>query len=261
MSLQRLAHRLATVAALRGRTLAGAAVRDSAIPPIDVMAGEERRPFIAVYTDDSSRSLRGLVPNTSGGTLAIVIEIGVTAQMENDAEWVIPTTDAGMEIRLDAIERQIEIILQLNLSGEGYRSAPVDESNVWAAMWRRLHHGDPEVKSIRGASAEKGVRFAGRQYTIEVKPYAEPPFGPAATGLWADFLALLAADPEFGPLEPMIRALIEADAPPFDWETTMRALYLTQAEADALLVSLPDGADETDVVVGAVDAQPAEPTA
>lgn len=247
MSLQRLAHRLATVAALRGRTLAGAAVRDSAIPPIDAMAGDERRPFVSVYTDDGGRALRGLVPDTSGGTLAIVIEIGVTAQMENDDEWVIPTTDAGMEITLDLIERQIMIAL-------------ADEANAWAAMWRRLHSGDPEIKSVRGASAEKGVRFAGRQITLEVKPYAEPPYGPAATKLWSDFLALLADDPEFGSLEPTIRALIEADAAPLDWQATMRKLYLTQAEADALLVSPAEGAEEANVMIQTVAAPDAQPS-
>lgn len=248
MSLQRLAHRLATVAALRGRTLAGEAVRDSAIPPIDTMAGDELRPFVSVYTDDGGGVMRGLVPDPSAKTLAIVIEIGVTAQMTNDEEWGIPTTDAGMEITLDVIERQIMIAL-------------ADEGSPWAEMWRRLHSGDPQIKSVRGASAEKGLRFAGRQITIEVQPFAEPPFGPAATKLWADFLDLVAADEILGPLEPTIRAMIEADAPPLDWQATMRALALTVAEADALLVAKVTGADAANVTIGEIDAAPAQPEA
>lgn len=261
MSLQRLAHRIATVAALRGRTLAGDAVGDSSIPPIDVTAGEGRQPFVAVYTDRAARSLRGLASGSPGGSLVIVIEIGVAARIGDGDDWEIPPTDAGFEFTLDVIERQIMIAL-------------ADEKSAWAEMWRRLHGGDPEIESLRGRLADDGaddgedgdldgdagVRLAGRRIVIEVSPLAEPPCGPPAPLLWRDFLDLLAADDDQAPLEPAIRALIEASPVPDDWLAAMRGLLLTRPEADALGVAPPDGA-EAGVVIQTVSAPDAGPVA
>lgn len=263
MSLQRLAHRIATVAALRGRTLAGDAVGDSAIPPIDVTTGEGRQPFVAVYTDRAARSLRGLASGSPGGSLAIVVEIGVAARIGDGDDWEIPPTDAGFEFTLDVIERQVMIAL-------------ADEESAWAEMWRRLHGADPEVESLCGRGAadgaadgadddgdgdgDAGVRLAGRRIVIEVSPLAEPPCGPPAPPLWRDFLDLLAADDDHAPLEPTIRALIEASPAPDEWLAAMRGLLLTRPEADALGVAPPDGA-EAGVVIQTVSAPDAGPVA
>lgn len=253
MSIQRLAHRIATVAAIRGKTLAGAAVRDSAVAPIDIAASDEPAPFIAVYTDDQSSGMRGLDAGRPSDTLSIVIEFGVTAKMtfvDNDGnefqEPGQPPTDAQMEITLDMIERQIRVAL-------------ADDGNAWAEIWRRLHTGDPEYSSTRGASAERGVRFAGRQLTIEVRPLPEPPAGASATGVWADLIAAVEADAATASLAPIVRDMIEGGDVALDWQIVRRSLALDEAEADSLLVSMADGAEIGDVVIDDINPAPAEP--
>lgn len=255
MSIQRLAHRIATVAAIRGKTLAGEAVRDSSVPPIDVAASEEPKPFISVYTDDQASGMRGLDAGRPSDTLSIVIEFGVTAQMtfvDNDGEEFQepgqPPTDAQMEIMLDMIERQIRIAL-------------ADDGNAWAEIWRRLHTGDPQYSSTRGASAERGIRFAGRQLTIEVRPLPEPPAGGPATGVWADLIAAVEADAAAAPLAPIVRDMIEGGDVALDWQIIRRSLALDEAEADSLLVSMADGAEIDDVVIDEINPAGAEPKA
>mgnify|MGYP000872163165 CR=1 FL=1 len=198
MSLVRLAHRFATVRALRGTTLAGTRVIDSSILAVDAVAKDETRPFVVVYTDDLARNQRGLDPARPVDQLTIVIEIGGTSTMVNDAVWEIPPTDAGLELTIDLIERQIAVAL-------------ADEANPWAELWRRLHTDDPRWKSLRGATTD-GIRLAGRQITIDVAPIAEPAFGRSPSGVWAEFLALLEADPTPVPIVEAIRALFGEDA-------------------------------------------------
>lgn len=239
MSLQRLAHRIATVKALAGRTLAGDRVRDSAIAPIDVQAGEEAAPFIAVYTDDFEGRWRDL-PGRDDQTLALILEIGVTARMliadpdnpgNEIVSWGIPPTDAGIELTLDMIERQARIALD-------------DEANAWAELWRTLHMGDAAYTSIRGASAEKGIRFAGRQLKVEVQPLDEPAFGPAASGVWSALLDAMDADAELVNLAPAVRSLIEADTPPVDWIAVRRRFGMDDGEVTSLGLEPAEGAGE-----------------
>ncbi len=212
MSLSRLALRIVTVAALRGRTWAGDAVRDSAIPPLDVAAREERLPFLSVYTDDGEVSPRNgdLLSGQPGCSL--VIESAVTAQMRPGGDWVIPTTDAGMETTLDLLDRQVRRIL-------------MEGDNAWSRLWRALVTEVRGLRSLRGASDEKGVRFAGRQLEIQVTTLPDPRPGHAASGVWSDLLEALAADIFLAPLVALLRAEIEGDAPapvpevwPWHWE-------------------------------------------
>lgn len=220
MSLVRLAHRFATVRALRGATLVGSRVIDSSILSVDVAAKDETKPFIVVYTDDLLRNQRGLDPARPLDNLSIVLEIGGTSTMVNDETWAIPPTDAGLELSLDLIERQIAMVF-------------ADEANDWAEIWRRLHSGDPRWKSIRG-STDEGVRLAGRQITIDVAPMAEPAIGREPSGVWADFLALLATDPAAAGIVGDIRALFVGSVSSTDFEAVLRRFSLYAAEAGAL---------------------------
>ncbi|MBB4287670.1 hypothetical protein [Roseospira goensis] len=212
MSLSRLALRIVTVAALRGRTWAGDAVRDSAIPPLDVAARTERLPFLSVYTDDGETVPRhgDLLSGQPG--FALIIEMAVTAQMAPDGAWAIPTTDAGMETTLDLLDRQI-------------RRALMDPDDPWAGLWRALVIDIAVVRTQRGASADQGTRFAGRQIELQVRTLAEPRSGVTASGVWADLLARLEADAALAPLAPVLRAEIEGDTPamppvlwPWHWQ-------------------------------------------
>lgn len=222
MSLVRLAHRLATVRALRGATLAGPRVIDSSILTVDVAALDEPKPFVVVYSDDLLRNQRGLDPARPIDNLSIVLEIGGTSTMVNDESWAIPPTDAGLELTIDVIERQIAVAFS-------------DEANPWAEIWRRLHHGDPRWKSLRGSTTD-GIRLAGRQITIDVTPIAEPAFGRAPAGVWADFLGLLAADPTMVGLDDAVAAVFVGGVAAADRSTILRRFALHAAEAEALLL-------------------------
>lgn len=200
MSLSRLALRIVTVAALRGRTWAGDAVRDSAIPPLDVAARDERRPFLSVYTDDGQTAPRNGDLLSGLSSFALVIESAVTAQMEPGGDWAIPATDAGMEVSLDLLDRQIRRVL-------------MDPDDPWSRLWRAVVVDVENVRSMRGASNDQGLRFAGRQIEIQVRALADPPPGRIASGVWADLLSSLESEPDYVPLAAALRAEIEGAVP------------------------------------------------
>lgn len=202
MSLPRLAVRVASVAALRGRTLAGDAVHDSAIQTVDVLAAGARHPFVVVYTDDGEAQPSQADPASGQASFSLIIEFAVAAlrrpEEGGDPELLIPPADAALEVDLDRMERQILVALR-------------DPANAWGVLWRRFVTEITVRRSRRGASAERGLRFAARQIEMQVRSLAEPPFGAPAAGVWTDFLAALAADPSTAPLEPLVRAEIEGE--------------------------------------------------
>lgn len=224
MSLSRLALRIATIQALRGRTFAGNMVRDSEIGPIDESVDGADVPFIVVYTDESDvdtdapneeTSLFGLCTNVN-----LTIEMAVTSRMK--AGWGIPQTDAGFEMTIDAIERQI-------------RTALSDPDNVWAEFWRRLVREKKTDKSSRGASDRKGVRFAGRQIILTVDVTPEPNPGGPLSGLWLDFLNLLDSDVELKTQKDLFVSLATGGTTDWSEFKRLRAAYgLSQATAGAL---------------------------
>lgn len=127
MSLSRLALRLATVEALapfsqyeaaapQWPTLAEGRVLDSEIGPLDYSLAAERRPLIAVYTDDSKRDGNGTAPDVLGDGEEIVtlgVEIVVPAVVEQDGvAAVLPVpTDSAAEAWLDLAEAQVAAAL------------------------------------------------------------------------------------------------------------------------------------------------------
>lgn len=229
MSLARLMLRLATVRALRGRTFAGDIVRDSEIGPIDETAERLRLPFVVVYTDDATSVGDGTDLMTHSGATALVLEIGVTTRATPTDEWELPTTDAGIELTIDAIERQARVAL-------------ANPENSWGELWRDLVMRIGEGKSQRGAAAKEGVRFGGRQVLITVDLPRDPHPGKTPGGIWARFLALVAADPDpnFAALAPTLTTLITGGAVNWaDWQVVRAAYGLSQARADAMLLTPP----------------------
>lgn len=230
MSVVRLANRLVVVLALRGRTLAADAVADSEITPFDEKVAEAVHPFISVYTDDQARNARNIDPARPADRLTITIEIGVNAKAQTDTGEEIagmPMTDAGMEMILDAIERQILTVL-------------ADDENPWSAIWKRLFRGDPEIRSTRGAG-DDGIRFAGRQIKITVEPLKEPPSGAPATGVWAELLAAVDGVAGREVTAKMLRTLIEGPAASNDWLALRRDMLMSAAEGAALLLEPASG--------------------
>ena len=249
MSLSRFALRTATVKALRGRTFAGAMVRDSEIGPIDEMAAESRIPFVVVYTDDVQVAGRGTDLLSSDGKCALVLEIGVTTRMAADGDWEIPTTDAGMELTIDAIERQARATL----------ASPAPD-NPWAELWRDLVQAVHEVKSQRGAAAKDGVRFAGRQIVVDVELLREPHPGRPLGPVWQRFLALAAADSDLAGLVPMLTTLATGGAVNWpEWRRVEAAFGLSRARSRAMLLTPPAAAEATSPPFAPPTADPAVP--
>lgn len=246
MSFARLALRIVTARAIKGRTLAGPNVTDSAIGPIDDAPYGAFIPFCVVYTDDADMPIKGTDILANDGTVALVIETGITSRQkpqEGDTPdgqpsadlWIDVTTDAGMEMTIDAIERQILAEL-------------ARPSNPWGELWRDMVTAVAAKKSQRGASAEDGVRFAARQLVLTCSVFREPTPGRALTDtIWQRFCGLVAADPDMGPdMASMLAAL--AVGGPIVSAAHLRAMQtyaLSQSRADALLVTpaTPNGTE------------------
>lgn len=219
--LNRLALRLATVRALRGRTMAGNRVFDSATGPIDDIAVEHPSPVIVVYTDDSQLTIAGRDLYATGGdgrvdsgTQKLIIEVALTQRMQvvhpdsgvpirdpHTGEVMLEpmqlVTDAGLELTLDILERQVTDALM----------APVNSSE-WAEMWRLLVDSVGDKQSLRGGSSRDGVRFAGRQIMFSCFLAKDPPALTKIGPTWERFLQLAAATPDLATVLPAIRAAI-----------------------------------------------------
>jgi hypothetical protein len=254
MSLNRLALRLLTVAALRGRTLAGEGVRDSMVTPLDgPPAPDVQIPYLAVYTDDGMAQPAGRDLSTWNGSINLLIEFGVTAKMrfkldsgEEDDVLAPPPTDDRMELTLDVIERQIKVAL-------------TDPDNAFADLWRRLATQIKSIKTMRGAFADRGGRYAGRMLEIEIVPLADPVFGAPPTGFWDDLLTVFAADARLQRHVAVIFSLIVGTVPAPSWKIIQAQLGLSAAEAGSLLITPVVGAESGDTVIASVNLPDASP--
>jgi hypothetical protein len=251
MSLSRLALRIATVKALRGKTFAGAMVRDSEIGPIDETAESAEVPFIIVYTDESEIDADGAGEETSlfgrCTSIDLTIEMAVTSRMKPGGKWMVPVTDAGLEITIDAIERQMRLAL-------------ADPDNPWAEIWCTLVREVKAQKSSRGASSVKGVRFAGRQVVLTVDVMPEPNPGVPLRGLWLKFLELIQADPELQGHKDLIVSLATGDATDWAEFKRLRAAYGLPKDAAEALILGAVSAIEPDVPNFAENVSTADPT-
>lgn len=247
MSLVRIALRICAVQALKGRTLVGDNVLDSEIGALETSAaGElktpEEKQFIAVYADDSKQmsglSLRSLV---ASGEVDLVFEAGVASpHLVNDPETEekvlmagLPATDANFEFYLDLTLRQIA-------------DAFADPNNEWANIFQRLIISIEKCQRARISGDTGGVRLAAHQMKMTVNAVAEPVAGQPlkAESPMAHFFAkcesdLVHREPD---MEKKI-ALMKAQIAGNDEElaAAMRRYGMTHSEADAMLLTLPDG--------------------
>ncbi|MFA8386872.1 MAG: hypothetical protein ACEPO2_14700 [Pelagibaca sp.] len=230
MSLTRLAMRLAAARALRGRTLAGDRVFDSAVDPIDQTIAEQRQPLLVLTTDEHELEVEGRDMRSGAHRCELVIELAIAARIEVPADdgqggkitISIPHTDEGMELTLDLIEHQVV-------------SALTRDDNPWSRVWMKLVPRITRQISRRGASAENGVRFAARQLVLTCD-LIDAPVGGAVLpplGAWAEFLGLMEADPAVAGLASLIRAEIEGELVA-EWRRAAEELGLPLEVADAL---------------------------
>lgn len=238
MSLARLAMRIAAARALRGTTLAEARVFDSAITPIDQTIAEERQPILIVTTDDHEMEVTGRDLFHGNVSCDLVIEAAIAARIEMpsgenaEATIAIPHTDEGMELALDIMEHQI-------------MAALTRERSDWSRVWMKLVPRISRRLSRRGASVEKGVRFAARQIVLTCDLVESPTDGAAVLpgSTWEDLLAMMAVDPELVSIGNMLRAEIEG-APLTDWRRAANMLGILVETADQIgIATYLDGGD------------------
>lgn len=233
--LNRLALRIATVRALRGKTYALANVFDSQQTAIDDLARDQPQPFIVVYTDDGryNSGHRDLLSYTGDhrvdvGYQHLVIEMGITQLMtlRDDAGNELtgagsPRTDAALEYRIDLMERQVIAAL-------------LDQSSDWAGFWREMVVKVATRDSSRGGNVQDGVRFVGRQIRLSVELWREPTPGAALSKLWQRFLALAQADADLAPLVPDVVASLAGAGTYTDSQLVAMTYGLSGSEMAAL---------------------------
>lgn len=229
MSLCRLALRHCAVKALTGQTIVGANVADSDFGALDLtpdgqLSTDRDRPFVLIYTDESTATEADMRSLRQNGSLDFVIEYGVASAMtvidENTGESVIagvniPATDANFEAALDIMDRQVMAVLA---GAEG-----------WAELWRGLIDRVEKIERRRRASADDGLRIAARQTRITVAAKPDPVSGQTLTAgsIWSRFLIAVEDDP----IEPMVLAMMGQATP--DWQSVLRGRGMTAGEAKA----------------------------
>lgn len=281
--LARIALRMATIAALKGKTLVDGNVLDSEITALDADADgnlttDQQKPFITVYTnggtDEASRlaDARGL--HRSGRT-ELVIEMAVAATMiyRNDAgdkevAAGIPATDDAFEFLLDVLGRQVANALS-------------DPRDPWAEIWRGLSSSVVKIERKRTSDAT-GTRIAAHQTVITLDLLPDPVFGEpvAETSIWARFFDKLAeptvANPGHDPDDPdsglalivdpaiaakavMLQSLIGDTSGALMHEAQRRRFGLTLDEARALMDIAVEPAEATEPDIQSVTVERGEP--
>ena len=226
MSLVSLVLRNLTVLALIDKTLAGDEVRSSLLVPINEMQAEPR-PMIAVFTDHvkaDAGDIHGSDMLGAAGTVTLALEIAcitkTAAQDQENVETLIPETDEGMEMTLDVIQRQALYTLQAG-------------DSVWASLWRECRVKIRGLVIQRGASIEKGVRFAARRLEIQVQALNEPVPGAPLTPFWIKLLAAFDSDPRMSGLSVMLRNLIDGQPLP-EWRQVQAELGMSDGIVDLI---------------------------
>lgn len=231
MSLGRLGMRLATCRALRDATLAEGRVFDSAVDPLDLTVATDRQPILIVTTDDheteevKGRDLMG--PQTA---CDLVIEAAIGSRVEvtgpdgegGETTIEIPHTDEGMELMLDLMEHQVVAAL-------------TQEQTDWSRVWLKLVPRVSRRLSRRGATVEKGVRFAARQLVLTCDLIEAPAPGAAIAegSSWHDLLTVMEADDALASFAGVLRAEIEGK-PLTDWRRAAIMLGIHRSTANAL---------------------------
>ncbi len=239
MSLAFSAIRQATVLALRDRTRAAASVYDSEIGPIEATA--TKRPAIIVYTDDLAADPGApLLSNRGALTLTIALVVTDHAMTPEGEEVMIPPTDAGIELTVDFLARQVQVAL-------------ADPGNPWAEALRGLAREMSLSGSMRGSNSREGLRLAGRELSLSVRPISDPLPGADLSPPWVSVLELAAED-ESASVRAWGEKLTAMLADPGDDPAAVAhaAMGLTQADKSALAGDFVDA--------DALIVEPADPT-
>lgn len=224
MSLVAYAVRTTLWRALLGKTYAQDRVYDSQVAPIDETVQDQPEPFIIVATDDETSDVSGHDYLGASRDLNVVVEIALASELRRGGGMSIPHTDEGLEMALNFMTRQVTRVLQA-------------DDDPWAELFRTFALSTKKLAARRGASVEKGVRFAARQIVLNVAPLHEPEFGRAPSGAWADLIAAMRADDILSAFADGLEEEITGTAIP-DWARLKARLGLTGVGASAVGIGL-----------------------
>ncbi len=219
MSLTALAMRICAVRALQiANTLVGTNVLDSQISAIDQTAdgalrSDQKRPFIAVYTDSAKHEDDGATGLRGNGMVEFAFNCGVAMTMavtdkENGQALIegLPATDAHFEAILDVLACQIVRALS-------------DRDNPWAQVFMDMGCFRSKVQ-VKSSSAAENTRLACGQLRITMDVFADPQPGQsfAADSHWSRFLALMSAEQvsQLAMFESMLAGEIDPNYPDFE---------------------------------------------
>ena len=212
MSLVSFAVRMATVYALRGRTLAGARVHDSPQNPLD--AALDGHASISVFTGESTAKGDGRGLILSDQSFDVSIHIHLPSEVETSTSsgaLRLKSRAAGGEAAFDLMWRQMVRAL-------------MQDEGVWPELWRKFVCKVEQVNvNPFIVETDKGVRVQAREIIVTIDGISEPDFGPVDGTLWEELLSAMRADPELSPLADALEYDIIGDATVDDF-THIRAL-------------------------------------
>lgn len=208
MSLIAFAIRTCTVRALRGATLAGAAVFDSPVDPSD-LATKATTPTIFIYSDAErveDLGTRDLLAGQRTVDLTLLIVLPATFKATvNGASVEFQDGKAGAATAIDIVYRQIERAL-------------IAEESVWSRLWcvfvDRIETIHSHAYVLPVGSAGKQLHLPARGITLSVQTINSPPIGSAPDGVWAELVSAMETAPGLGPLAPLIAGAMEGTALP-----------------------------------------------
>lgn len=251
MSLTMMALRISAIQALRaGNTLVGENVLDSQISAIDQTAdgrlvSDQRRPFIAVYTDTAKSQELGQTGLRANGRVELAFNCGVSVTMaetnketgETQIVDLFPATDANLEAVIDALDVQITRVLH-------------DPDNRWSQVFGDFVQSYVAKEHVRSSSSAENVRLAAGQTKLTVDVFADPRLGQPLPegGPWPRFMELMAAHnlPQLGLFEQLIGVSTSSSYPEFE-----RLTGMTTRDAESLRLYTFSGVPR-DVVVTSV---------
>lgn len=224
MSLTVTALRVCLTRALRGRTLAGGRVLDSEMA---ALAAAKQGPAIVVYSDDLElQEDATLLSNRGDLSMAIGVMVTSLTETEEPGAYAvtIPPTDAGLELVVDLICRQI-------------LSALADPDNIWAERFKRMALSWRVTALRRGSNAREGLRLAGREIALVVRPVADPAPGAELTAAWASLIQALdeETDDDAQAWAAILVDWLAAETPRDPAAALVALLGMSREDAEALL--------------------------
>lgn len=235
MNLTAFALRCAAVRMLRGATLAGDRVYDSAILPLD-LTKEEAKPTITIAVDEGESKPEGRDVLGAEQQLELVIELvcasAVTVGGGKGEKTVcveLHHTDQGLELILNLMARQIDRAMLTN--------------SPWSDVFKSFVTGIRKITYRRGAGAENGARFAAHQWVYSCSVVAEPSFDSVPpNGHWSRLLSAMRSDPGLSQVADLIELEISSPDLP-SWRRAEADLGLKTGHASSIGLGPLNGTD------------------